>query len=233
MTTQYNNYSSQSVACGMTVVDTRIPPDSNKTVVTVTNYTNLPSGNYWLRVMVVEHWIIYQSPPGTNGETIFENVFRRALPSSLGTPISTNAGTYTFEFRYKIDPIFNDTSIFTTAFIQNDNNKSILNTARHGMYFTGITPNTNEIPDRIELNQNYPNPFNPTTTINFDLPKNEFVTLKVYDLLGKEIKTLVEGLHKAGKYNIVADMSNLSSGIYFYTLRTDNFVDTKKMTLLK
>lgn len=233
MSTRYNTLSSSTTACGVTVTDTRIPPDSNRAVVTLTNYTTLPSGTYFLRVMVIEHWVIYTSPPGTNGETIFENVFRKALPSSLGTYINTNAGTYTYEFRYKIDPVWKDTSIYTMAYVQNDANKSILNTARNGMYFTGITPNTNEIPNKIELGQNYPNPFNPTTNIKFDLPKDEFVTLKVYDLLGKEVRTIVEGMHKAGKYNVVVDIGDLSSGIYFYTLKTDNFIDTKKMSLLK
>jgi hypothetical protein len=232
MTAHYNIYTSSTVASGVSVTDYRIPPDSNRAVVTVTNYTALPAGTYYLRVMVVEHWIVYASPPGTNGETIFENVFRQALPTSLGTAINTNAGTYSFEFRYKIDPVWKDTSITTIAYIQNDVDKTVLNTARNGMPL-GITPNTNEIPSKIDLGQNYPNPFNPTTTIKFDLPKNEFVTLKVYDLLGREVRTIVEGMHQAGKYSVVVDMGDLSSGIYFYSLKTDNFIDTKKMSLIK
>lgn len=72
MSTRYNTLSSSTTACGVTVTDTRIPPDSNRAVVTLTNYTTLPSGTYFLRVMVIEHWVIYTSPPGTNGETIFK-----------------------------------------------------------------------------------------------------------------------------------------------------------------
>ena len=232
MTSHYNTIITTNVAAGISVVDTRIPPDSNKAHIVVTNYTNLPSGTYYLRVMAVERWIVYSSPPGTNGETIFENVFRKSFPSSTGTAISTNAGTYTFDFTYYMDPVWNDTSIITIAFIQNDNDHSIMNTSRNGMV-TGVTPNTNDVPAQYSLSQNYPNPFNPTTNIKFNLPKNEFVTLKVYDMIGNEVKTLVEGIHSAGKYNIEFDGSNLSSGVYFYTLKTENYAETKKMILLK
>jgi len=232
MTTHYNDYSAQHVSSGLSVVDTRIPPDSNKVNITVVNYAALPTGTYYLRVMAVEHWVIYSSPPGTNGETIFENVFRRSFPTSLGTVIPTAVGTYNFEFRYKIDPVWNDTSIGTIAFVQNDVDKSIANTSRHGM-ITGINQDPSQIPGQITLNQNYPNPFNPTTDIKFSIPKNEFVTLKVYDMLGNLVRTLVEGNHVAGEYTLAFDGSNLASGIYFYTLRTDNYQDTKKMTLIK
>jgi hypothetical protein len=232
MTNHYNTYIATHVATGLSVVDTRIPPDSNKANITVINYTALPSGSYYLRVMAVEHWIIYSSPPGTNGETIFENVFRKSFPSSQGTSIPTAAGTYNFEFRYKIDPVWNDTSIGTIAFIQNDNDHSILNTSRHDMV-TGINQNPNEVPSQVSLSQNYPNPFNPSTYIKFAMPKDGYVTLKVYDMLGNEIQTLVEGNHRAGNYNIYFDGSNLSSGVYFYKLNAGNFVETRKMILVK
>jgi hypothetical protein len=232
MSFHYDLDTSTTVASGVSVIDTRIPPDSNKVNVTVTNYTALPSGTYYLRVMAVERWIIYQSPPGSNGETIFENVFRRSFPNSTGTAISTNAGTYNFEFRYKIDPVWKDTSIITIAFIQNDADHSVMNTGRQGM-ITGVTPNFENVPAAYTLSQNFPNPFNPSTNIKFDLPKNEYVTLRIYDILGNEVKTLVDGDHKAGQYNIAFDGTGLSSGIYFYTLRTNSFTETKKMMLVK
>jgi hypothetical protein len=232
MSILYNTYTSSTVASGLSVTDTRIPPDSNKANIVVTNYTNLPSGTYYLRVMVEERWIIYASPPGTNGETIFENVFRKSLPTSTGTAISTTAGTYNFEFRYKIDPVWNDTSIITIAFIQNDADHSIMNTSRNGMV-TGINPNIKEVPSQYALGQNYPNPFNPTTNIKFNLPKDEFVTLKIYDILGNEMKTIVEGTQKAGQYDVTVDGTNLASGVYFYTLKAADFLQTKKMILVK
>ncbi|MFC2092939.1 T9SS type A sorting domain-containing protein [Bacteroidota bacterium] len=232
MSDLYNFYTAQSIGTRVIVTDTRIPPDSNKVNISVTNFTSLPTGNYYLRVMVVEHWIVYQSPPGTNGETIFSNVFRRSLPTSLGTALPTTAGTHNYEFRYKIDPVWQDTSIYTMAFIQNDVTHEILTAGRQGMV-TGITPNTNEMPSNYSLSQNYPNPFNPTTNISFNLPRDGAVSLKLYDIIGNEVKTLVEGKHNAGVYDIFVDGSDLSSGVYFYRLVAGDFTATKKMILTK
>lgn len=83
------------------------------------------------------------------------------------------------------------------------------------------------------LNQNYPNPFNPLTTIEFSIPKQEYVNLKVYDLLGKEIKTLVSNNLQSGKYSVNFDASNLPSGMYFYKLTAGSYSSVKKMTLIK
>jgi len=96
---------------------------------------------------------------------------------------------------------------------------------------TGI--HNTELPVNYILAQNYPNPFNPSTTINFEIPKAEFVTLKVYDVLGKEVTTIINGIMQAGKHQTVFDASKLSSGIYFYKLTTNNFSDVKKMMLIK
>jgi hypothetical protein len=83
------------------------------------------------------------------------------------------------------------------------------------------------------LHQNHPNPFNPTTTIKYQIPELSFVTLKVYDVLGNEIALLVNGEKPAGKYEIEFDASRLPSGVYFYTLKTAEFVYSKKMILIK
>jgi hypothetical protein len=83
------------------------------------------------------------------------------------------------------------------------------------------------------LNQNYPNPFNPSTKIQYEIPKSGLVTIKVYDELGREIKTLVDQYKNKGSYEINFTAVNLSSGVYFYQLRAGNFVSTKKMILLK
>ncbi|MBK7630757.1 MAG: T9SS type A sorting domain-containing protein [Ignavibacteriales bacterium] len=84
-----------------------------------------------------------------------------------------------------------------------------------------------------ELGQNYPNPFNPSTTIRFSVPEAGLVTLKVYNLLGEEVATLLNNEQAAGVYEANFDASRLSSGIYFYTLEAKNFTSTKKMVLLK
>ncbi|MDP4114629.1 MAG: T9SS type A sorting domain-containing protein, partial [Bacteroidota bacterium] len=83
------------------------------------------------------------------------------------------------------------------------------------------------------LSQNYPNPFNPSTQIKFALPKDGFVTLKVFNVLGKEVASLVNEQKAAGNYTINFSAKNLSSGIYFYTIKSGNFTQTKKMTILK
>jgi len=98
---------------------------------------------------------------------------------------------------------------------------------------TGIQPVTNTIPSKFELYQNYPNPFNPVTKIKFDLPKDGNVKLMVYDMLGKEVKTLVNEYSKAGQYEIPFDGSNLASGAYFFRIEAGSNVDVKKMMLVK
>jgi hypothetical protein len=93
--------------------------------------------------------------------------------------------------------------------------------------------NINNIPLPFTLEKNYPNPFNPTTIINWQLSENNFVSLKVYDMLGREVKTLVNGYKTQGNYSVSFDASNLASGIYIYQLRAGNFISTKKMILMK
>jgi hypothetical protein len=93
---------------------------------------------------------------------------------------------------------------------------------------------SSEIPDQFTLSQNYPNPFNPTTHLEFGISKLGFVTLKVYDLNGKEAASLVNEIKPSGIYKVKFDGSNLSSGVYFYSLRLEGrLIDTKRMMLLK
>jgi len=83
------------------------------------------------------------------------------------------------------------------------------------------------------LEQNFPNPFNPATNLEFGISKLGFVSLKVYDVLGNEVATLVNEKKNPGSYKVSFDGSSFSSGIYYYKLSVDNFSDTKKMILLK
>jgi hypothetical protein len=89
------------------------------------------------------------------------------------------------------------------------------------------------IPDKFELKQNYPNPFNPSTTINYQLPTQSHVTLKVFDMIGREVAILVNGMQDAGNNSVRFDASNLPSGIYFYKIKAGNFIGTKKLLLLR
>lgn len=88
-------------------------------------------------------------------------------------------------------------------------------------------------PLTFQLKQNYPNPFNPSTKINYQISQNDFVSLKVYNILGNEVTTLVNENKPAGSYEVNFDASLLSSGTYFYKLQTGSFVETKKMIFLK
>ncbi len=100
---------------------------------------------------------------------------------------------------------------------------------------TGLIGNNNEIPKFFEIHQNYPNPFNPTTNIKFSLPKNSLITLRIYDIKGKEVADVINDRRDAGNYEIKFDASKygLSSGIYFYTLQSGNFKQTRKMIIIK
>ena len=88
-------------------------------------------------------------------------------------------------------------------------------------------------PETFQLSQNYPNPFNPTTSLQYTIGGRQFVTLKVYNSLGKEIATLVNEEKPAGEYEVEFNGANLPSGIYFYELKAGNLTQTKKMILLK
>ncbi|MFH1198015.1 MAG: T9SS type A sorting domain-containing protein [bacterium] len=108
-------------------------------------------------------------------------------------------------------------------------------------FTTGVDDNSNDLPVTFSLNQNYPNPFNPITVISYSLPIVEtpnmaslqHVTLRVFDILGREVSSLVNEEQKPGTYKVEFDGRKLSNGVYFYQLKTGNFVETKKMILLK
>jgi phosphatidylserine/phosphatidylglycerophosphate/cardiolipin synthase-like enzyme len=98
---------------------------------------------------------------------------------------------------------------------------------------TGIEEQKRDLPVSYELSQNYPNPFNPTTTFKFQLPKTGLVTVKVFDILGREAATLVNEIKPAGTYTLTWNASQVSSGVYFYRLQSQNTMLTKKMLILK
>jgi uncharacterized delta-60 repeat protein len=97
----------------------------------------------------------------------------------------------------------------------------------------GINTISSIVPSEFALGQNYPNPFNPATNIQFDMLKGDFVTVKIYDMLGKEIENLIDEYKPAGSYMISYDAGKLNSGVYFYRMETKNFTATKKMILVK
>jgi len=96
-----------------------------------------------------------------------------------------------------------------------------------------INPLTTEIPDKFSLYQNYPNPFNPSTKISFDLQKAELVSLKIFDISGKEVADLINEKISAGKYEFQFNAPSLASGVYFYKLNSASFTRTMRMVLIK
>ncbi|MBD3167082.1 T9SS type A sorting domain-containing protein [bacterium] len=105
---------------------------------------------------------------------------------------------------------------------------------------TGIEQNVEDnpgsgsaIPGEYRLHQAYPNPFNPTTTIRYDLPGPSHVTITVYDLLGRQVARLVDGYRSAGRHSVNWDASELSSGMYFYSLQAGAWQDVKKAVLIR
>ncbi|MBP9096438.1 MAG: T9SS type A sorting domain-containing protein [Ignavibacteria bacterium] len=88
-------------------------------------------------------------------------------------------------------------------------------------------------PEKLILEQNYPNPFNPVTVISFQLPSDQNVLLKIYDVNGKEVMTLINGFKEAGIHEVKFDGNNLSSGVYYYQIKSGDFKATKKMILTK
>ena len=98
---------------------------------------------------------------------------------------------------------------------------------------TNVATGQNGLPNVFSLRQNFPNPFNPTTTIRYSVPRSVHVILRVYDVLGRNVATLVDGQKSPGEYSIVMDGSRLSSGVYFYTIQAGSFTQTKKFALIK
>ena len=99
---------------------------------------------------------------------------------------------------------------------------------------TNIAPFDNLMPSKFDLTQNYPNPFNPSTVIKYSVPEaNTLVTIDIYNSIGQKISTLVKQVIPAGSYEVQFDAEGITSGIYFYTLKAGNFVETKKMVLMK
>ena len=185
---------------------------------------------------IVYQWEI-RYLPATRGMGI------RSAPSNQWVSIGTNSHTLVKGY----DPTdLRNYEIRCT--VRDINNKSSVSNIHSVTVGTGYGASTNtlenenpemkkmEIEDlqySLDLEQNYPNPFNPTTNINFAIDEDGEVSVKIYDIQGKEIATLLDGYKQAGKYSVKFDGSNLASGIYFYKLQTKNKVISKKMLLAK
>lgn len=147
-------------------------------------------------------------------------------------PVSIEQNNFQYA-RIKFRP--NQTNQTFTSILNIDNSDSTIhiNVVGYSNKTIGITTISEQLPVKYSLSQNYPNPFNPNTNLEFGISKWGFASLKIYDISGKEVATLVNSNLKPGKYRYNFDASALSSGLYFYKLQTDNFLETKMMTLIK
>jgi len=154
-----------------------------------------------------------------------ERAVDRNVFSTIGFIMGNGTTSETSNYLFSDSPDLNGKHLLTYRLKQTDYNGTF-------SYSKAITVEYGT-PEKFVLNQNYPNPFNPATRITYAVAKDVYVTLKVYDFLGREIKTLVDEVKAAGSYDLIFDVGNLPSGTYFYSLRAGDFVSTKKMMLVK
>jgi hypothetical protein len=157
---------------------------------------------------------------------------------------NTSSSSFTINFAGNIhdstvylNDLFNNTSNYVLA---SGLNSAVFNLAgleskvyNINQYSITSVPDVPATVYSYSLSQNYPNPFNPSTTIRYSIPERAKVTLKIFDITGRELLTLLNGELNAGNYELNFNASKLSSGVYFYTLRSNTFSSTKKMLLLK
>jgi hypothetical protein len=186
-----------------------------------TGNTGCPgSSNY------VHDWVVRSMVNGATGE----------LLHATGWQQNTTA-VKTWNYTVNNAWVANNLTVAVFAYLGNGSSintmgSPVIQTWKEDLIPTGIGE-PGKIPANYSLTQNYPNPFNPTTNIKFSIPRDGEASLKIYDILGNEVATYLEGFVKAGEYNAVIDGANWSSGVYFYNLTTSEFTDTKKMTLIK
>ncbi|MCI0450665.1 MAG: YCF48-related protein [Chlorobi bacterium] len=178
--------------------------------------------------------------------------FARTNPSSNGTPVLMGKGSQfwacVFNSPSQIYMTTNNGINWVVEYTPQSGQLSHITASRNGNsgwacktdggvvkkdILVAINQISNEILNRYELKQNYPNPFNPKTTIRFSVPKTSRIFLKVYDLLGREVSILVNQFLQPGNYSVNFNGSNIASGIYYYTINADEFIETKKMVLIK
>ena len=145
---------------------------------------------------------------------------------------TVSSQTYEYDAQGRLTKVMYSDSM-SVAYIY-DNTSNILSTTVAGDLGTSVQePESDVLPKVFALQQNYPNPFNPTTTIQFALPTGSQVVLKIYNLLGREVATLVNEELQSGKYKVDFEANGLPSGVYFYRIQAGGFSKTRKLTLLK
>ena len=173
----------------------------------------------------IHKWIVRNMVNGASGENLNSGTWNMNQMISKNVSVTLDPGWVASNCNLNVF-VFKDSTQLNLSSVQQTMIQSVTNPL-------GVSNSNNNIPSAFSLSQNYPNPFNPTTHVKFTLPKDGNVSLKVYNMLGKEIAVYINGFVKAGSYNAEIDASSWSSGVYFYRLSTSDFTDTKKMTLVK
>jgi photosystem II stability/assembly factor-like uncharacterized protein len=182
-------------------------------------------------------WSVVNTGGGITGYCTMKWVYSTNvcfLMGSNGIGRSTDAGlTWTSETIPNVSLLMNFDVYFSSSTVYGYAIASDGTCIKTTESLTGFDPGNISVPSKYELDQNYPNPFNPATTIKYSLPKASQVTLKIYDVLGNEVKTMVDKYQSAGNYVESFDGSELASGVYFYSLRAGDYSETKRMSLVK
>jgi hypothetical protein len=214
-------------------------------VLNTTALQNL-SGQYKINYVITEDNLVYNQSGNTyctgGSSYVHKWVVRNMVNDAAGENLNTG-GTWSSgqviskSFATTLTAGWIEANCKLKIFIYKDgtplnNNAEIQQSIETDLLTTGInTPSVT--PAKFELNQNYPNPFNPVTNVKFGIPKNGHYTFRVYDITGKLIETYLDSYVNAGYYNAEINGTNLSSGVFFYTLQGEGFTDTKKMILIK
>jgi len=173
--------------------------------------------------------------PTAQSDKLFNTYALATTPGTFVTPTSFTQNPPSWSSRGYIPTLieyYNGASDAAAIWVGFDGANKKLYFDRYGA-ITRVSNNETVVPEKYSLGQNYPNPFNPETKIDFTIPKNSFVSIKIYDITGKEISTLVNTDMKKGSYTVDFNASNISTGVYFYKITSGSFTDTKKMILIK
>ena len=202
----------------------------------VTKTADLSESDLTINYVVVENINNYT---GRNGISNHKNVMRKIV-NPVGDPFEINLNeTKELSATINFNEAWNKDNLKIIVFVQSNSTKEVFQSSSIGYNELGITgiKSNNLIATKFVLEQNYPNPFNPTTTIQYSIPiqgvSEKFVTLKVYDVLGKEIATLVNKNQAPGNYTLNWNASNQPNGVYLYTLTVGSFSKTRKLLLMK
>jgi hypothetical protein len=224
-------------------------PSSRELVFTLsaTALENL-TGQFKVQFVLIENNVVYPqffgSGCGTYGyhnDYVHKHIARSVLNGNTGenlnvTPWAVNQ-VLSRSFSKILDTAWVPENLELIAIVFKDSSSLFYANVEQAIKIPVTQPlgviNQNTIPEKYLLSQNYPNPFNPTTNVKFALPEPGNVSLKVYDITGREVMDFINGYFEAGTYNAEINMSELTSGVYFYTISAGSFTETKKMMLVK